>query len=110
MFTDYLVHPYSSAKHFRSFETQFDFHNRRALVRDKGLDDVVTFTTVEDFANIVVKAIEYQGEWPTVGGIRGTDISVGELISLGEKVRGEHSCNFIRACSLFYSNQVRRSR
>ncbi|QKX61051.1 uncharacterized protein TRUGW13939_08197 [Talaromyces rugulosus] len=88
MFTDYLVHPYNSAKHFRSFETQFDFYNRRVLVREEGLGDVVTFTTLEDFANIVVKAVEYQGEWPTVGGIRGTDISIGELIALGEKVRG----------------------
>ncbi|CRG87173.1 hypothetical protein PISL3812_04190 [Talaromyces islandicus] len=87
MFIDYLVHPYNSAKHFRSFETQFDFYNRRAIVRDEGMEDVVTFTTVKDFANVVVKAIEYQGEWPTIGGIRGTDISVGGLIALGEKVR-----------------------
>lgn len=110
MFTDYLIHPYSSAKHFRSFQTQFDYYNRRMIVRDGGLEDVVTFTTLEDFANIVVKAIEYQGEWPTVGGVRGTDISIGELIALGEKVRGEYSSiwiELVRHVAYMYSLRTR---
>lgn len=66
----------------------FDFENRRALALDGGNDDRLTLTTVQDLAAVVAKAIDYEGEWPTVGGIRGAEVSVGQLLSLGEKVRG----------------------
>ena len=45
-------------------------------------------TTVQDLANVVARAIGFEGEWPVIGGIQGTKISVGQLIALGEKVRG----------------------
>ncbi|KAJ5805011.1 hypothetical protein N7474_010898 [Penicillium riverlandense] len=51
-------------------------------------DDRITFTSVHDLANVVAMAIDFEAEWPVVGGIRGTDISIGQLIALGEKVRG----------------------
>lgn len=72
----------------------FDFANRRALVRDGGDDDCITFTTVQDFANVVVRAIEFEGEWPIVGGIQGTNVSIGRLVALGEEIRGM-LCNYI---------------
>jgi hypothetical protein len=50
---------------------------------------VITLTTVQDFAAVVARAIEYEGEWPVVSGIRGTTLSVGELVALGEKLRGK---------------------
>jgi hypothetical protein len=65
-----------------------DFNKRRALTLDGGDDDRITLTTVQDLANIVALAVEYEGEWPVVGGIKGTEISIGELLALGEKVRG----------------------
>lgn len=70
-------------------ETPFDFENRRALVRDGGENDRLTFTTVQDVANVVARAVDFEGEWPVVGGIRGADVSIGELIALGEKLRGK---------------------
>jgi hypothetical protein len=69
-------------------EMPFDFNNRRALVLDGGDDGRITLTTVQDFANVVARAIDFGGEWPVVGGIRGTDMSVKQLIALGEKIRG----------------------
>lgn len=69
-------------------EIPFDFNKRRALILDGGEDDRITLTTVQDLANVVAKAIDYEGEWPVIGGIRGTDMSVGQLIALGEKIRG----------------------
>lgn len=75
-------------KHVAMLETPFDFNNRRALTADGSDGDRVTFTTVQDLANVVARAVEYDGEWPVVGGIKGTELTVGQLIALGEKVRG----------------------
>ncbi|MCJ1306874.1 hypothetical protein MMC25_000518 [Agyrium rufum] len=88
MFINYATCPYPSSKHVHAMETPFDLNNRRFLVLDGGENDRVSFTTVQDLANVVARAVDYEGEWPVVGGIRGTDLTVGELIALGEKVRG----------------------
>jgi hypothetical protein len=85
---NYFIYPYESAKHFRPFETQIDFNKRRALTLEGGDDDRITLTTVKDLDNVVARAIEYEGEWPVVGGIRGTELSIGQLLVLGEKIRG----------------------
>lgn len=53
------------------------------------MDDRITLTTVQDLANIVVKAVEYEREWPLYGGIRGDNMTVRELIQIGESVRGK---------------------
>jgi hypothetical protein len=37
---------------------------------------------------VVARAIDFEGKWPVVGGVKGTDISLEQLISVGEKVRG----------------------
>jgi hypothetical protein len=71
LFTNYLTYPYRFAEYFRPFETQIDFNKRRALTLDGGDNDRITLTTVQDFANVVSRAVEYEGEWPVVGGIRG---------------------------------------
>lgn len=55
---------------------------------DGGDDNRITLTTVQDLANVVSQAIEYEGKWPIVGGIRGTELSIGQLLDLGQKVRG----------------------
>jgi hypothetical protein len=69
-------------------ELPFDFNNRRVISIDGGDDSALTLTTVQDVANVVAKAIDYEGEWPVIGGIRGTTISTKKLIALGEKIRG----------------------
>ncbi|KAK4501345.1 hypothetical protein PRZ48_007153 [Zasmidium cellare] len=89
LFTNYFAHPHPSAKHFKSFETHIDFQNCRALVLEGGEDDRITLTTAQDLASVVVKAIEYEGEWPIVGGITGTELSIRELLEIGERVRGK---------------------
>ena len=69
-------------------EIPIDFNKRRALVLDGSDDDRITLTTVQDLANVVARAIDFEGEWPVVSGIRGADMSIGQLIALGEKIRG----------------------
>jgi hypothetical protein len=70
-------------------ETPIDFGRRRILMVE-GSDNVpITLTTAEDLVNVVVKAVEYEGEWPVVGGLRGDQLTIGKLVELGERVRGE---------------------
>jgi hypothetical protein len=88
MFVNYFTYPYESAKHFHPFETQIDFNKRRALMLDGGDDNRITLTTAQDLANVVAKAVDYEGEWPIVGGVKGTELSIGQFIALGEKIRG----------------------
>ena len=67
----------------------YDFENRRAIMREGGDDDTIVLTTVQDLAGVVARAIDYEGEWPVVGGIRGSRISIKELVALGEEIRGQ---------------------
>ena len=69
-------------------EIPFDLNKRRALVLDDSDENRITLTTVQDLANVVARAIDFEGEWPIVSGIRGADMSIGQLIALGEKIRG----------------------
>ncbi|KAI8238394.1 hypothetical protein K4K54_000007 [Colletotrichum sp. SAR 10_86] len=89
LFTNYLTYPFSSSKHVTQLETPVDFKQCRALVVDGGEDVPLTFTTAQDLARVVALAVEYEGEWPLVGGIKGAEITVRQLIALGEKVRGK---------------------
>ena len=87
LFTNYLTHPYKSTKHVHPMQTPFDFGTRRLLMVEDGDDARITFTTVTDVANVVAKAVEYEGEWPVVGGIRGDDLAMEEVIKMGERIR-----------------------
>ncbi|KAK3297322.1 uncharacterized protein B0H64DRAFT_423529 [Chaetomium fimeti] len=88
LFTSYLTLPYKTTKHVHPMQTPIDFGNRRLLMVE-GSDDVcITLTTVTDMANVVARAVEYEGEWPVAGGIRGDDLTIGEIIKMGERVRG----------------------
>ncbi|CAK1366037.1 uncharacterized protein RHO25_010810 [Cercospora beticola] len=91
LFPNYFLYPHkhSSSPHFNPFETHIDFANCRALVLSPdGENDRLTLTTLEDLVKVVVHAVDYGGEWPVTGGIKGTEISIGELIKIGERVRG----------------------
>ncbi|KAJ5263628.1 hypothetical protein N7478_011233 [Penicillium angulare] len=87
-FLNYLTRPYPSTKHIPLTDLPWDFNNRRWLAVDEGQNSTLTLTTVADLANVVAQAIEFEGEWPVVGGIKGNDITMGELLALAENVRG----------------------
>lgn len=89
IFTNYLTFPYNSSKHVDLFEIPINFDQRRAIIVEGDEDHVITVTTAQDLAKVVALAVEYEGEWPLVGGIRGANITVSELIKLGEKIRGK---------------------
>ena len=86
--TNYLTNPYKSAKHVQPIPTPFDLDNRRALILDGSEDARITLTTAQDLANVVAMAVNHKGEWPLVSGIQGDELTIGQVIALGEKARG----------------------
>ncbi|KAH8689217.1 hypothetical protein GQ44DRAFT_720580 [Phaeosphaeriaceae sp. PMI808] len=87
-FANYLAHPHSTSPHFHSMQMMVDFHNRQAIVISGSEDAPVTITTVSDMASVVAAALDYSKPWPEVGGIRGTQTTMREIIALGERLRG----------------------
>lgn len=81
------------------FELNVDLHKRRALTLEGGDNDRVTLTTAQDLAQVVARAVEYKGEWPVMGGINGDELSMGEVIAIGEKIRGK-SCFVMSRCRI----------
>ncbi len=69
-------------------EFPIDLYNRRAILAEGAEDAQVTLTTVQDFATVVTRAIEYEGEWPVTSGVQGDVLTLREVISLGERIRG----------------------
>ncbi|KAF9878516.1 NmrA-like protein [Colletotrichum karsti] len=87
IFTNEFAYPHKTATHFEPLRMYVDFEARRAIQPGAG-DHTITLTTVEDIAAVVAEAVEFEGEWPRVGGICGSRLTVNELIRLGESVRG----------------------
>lgn len=88
LFTNYLAYPYQSARHIRVFEQSINFHERRVLISEGGEGCVMSFTAVQDFVRVVALAVGYEGEWPADGDITGGRMTVGDLMAMGEKIRG----------------------
>ena len=88
LFLDYLAYPYKTSKHVDPLQSVFDFENRRAIVVDGHEDAIMTLTTVADVAKIVARAVDYEGTWPRIGGIRGNRVTFSQILEIGEKVRG----------------------
>ena len=65
----------------------FDFQNRRAIVL-AGHDAVFTLTTAHDVAEVIARAIDYEGEWPVNGGIQGNRVTTSQILEIGKRVRG----------------------
>lgn len=87
LFTNFFAYPRSTTRHFSKFPWFVDFENRRAIVVDDG-EQHFTVTTVEDLSSVVAEALDYEGEWPVVGGVAGSRVTVNELVALAERLRG----------------------
>ncbi|RYP93600.1 hypothetical protein DL770_000342 [Monosporascus sp. CRB-9-2] len=85
-FMNYLGHPHKTSRHVGTIPLFFNFEEQHAILIEDSLDDVVVWTTVQDIAGVVARAVEYEGEWPAVGGISGSRVSIGEMLRLGEAI------------------------
>ncbi|KAI0135273.1 NAD(P)-binding protein [Daldinia grandis] len=87
LFLNYLATPHKTSKYLTPLNAFIDPHNRRAIVV-KGHDPIMTYTTVQDLAAVVAQAVDFEGEWPPIGGIRGNSLPVSKIIEISERVRG----------------------
>lgn len=87
IFMDYFAHPYPLSPELITWPFFIDFETRRAIVLDKG-DQPLFITAVADDSEILLRALEDERPWPTVGGVRGCRTSINELLALGKKIRG----------------------
>ncbi|KAH8430845.1 uncharacterized protein LDX57_008509 [Aspergillus melleus] len=83
LFLDYLASPYKTAKHVGPLDTVFDFKNCRAILVDGHENAIITLTTVADLAAVIARAVDYEGESPETGGIRGNRVAVGGIVKIG---------------------------
>ncbi|KAH9991682.1 hypothetical protein F4779DRAFT_609526 [Xylariaceae sp. FL0662B] len=88
LFLDYLASPHKTAKYVTPLDTFIDFQNRRAIIVDGYDDAILILTTVQDIAGVVARAVDFSGDWPKVGGIRGNRVTVSQILEIGERVRG----------------------
>lgn len=88
---DYLCHPYKTAKYITTTAVNIDFVKKHAIVVKGTLDDEITYTSVNDIANIVTQAVDFESEWPVVGGMSGDRISIRQLLKIGEELRGKYA-------------------
>jgi hypothetical protein len=85
---NYLGHPHQTANYITTIPMQIDVEKLHALLVHGFLDQHMTFTSVQDIGGVVARAVEYTGEWPVVGGVSGSRVTIRELLQMGERVRG----------------------
>jgi len=107
---DYLCHPHRTSKYLTTTTANFDFENKTALVVEGTLDDEIVYTSAEDVANTVTLAVDYEGEWPNIGGITGDKVTIRQLLDIGEKLRGKYLyCAFDGLADIMKENHSRLS-
>jgi hypothetical protein len=97
MFVDYLA-PWGTSTLHSNQELWIDFNKRRAITLERK-DGFYTLTTVNDLANVVVRAIDFADEWPVIGGVHGTTISSSKILELGAKILSTYRTQLL-FCSL----------
>ncbi|KAI9896771.1 hypothetical protein N3K66_007793 [Trichothecium roseum] len=85
-FMNYLAHPHKTTNHVSGLTFAFDFSRQKAVAIEGFEDAVLTWTSVQDIAGVVARAVEYEGEWPAVGGISGSPMTIGQMLKLGESI------------------------
>ncbi|KAI2465483.1 NAD(P)-binding protein [Annulohypoxylon bovei var. microspora] len=86
IFMNYLSHPQKSSNHVSTIPFLLHFEGQHTTLIEGSLDDSISWTAVQDIAGVVARAVEYEGEWPAVGGISGTRLTIGELLKLAESI------------------------
>ncbi|XXG99747.1 hypothetical protein Hte_006088 [Hypoxylon texense] len=85
-FMNYLGHPHKTSEHVNTIGFLFDFEKQHATLLKDRLDDVIVWTDVRDIAGAVARAVEFKGEWPAVGGITGSRVTMREMLQIGEAI------------------------
>lgn len=96
IFLDYFAHPHPLSPGLITWPFFADFHSRRAMVLDAG-DTPFYLTAISDVSQVLLRALDDEQEWPRVGGIQGTRVTINELVALGKELRGgEWQVEYVR--------------
>jgi hypothetical protein len=87
-FAHCFAHLRRTSPHFHSMQLLVEFDNRRAITLSGSEDAPINILSVSDMALVVAAALDYPKPWPRVGGIRGTQTTMREILALGEKLWG----------------------
>ena len=89
-FMNYLSYPHRSAAHLAAQCIGTDIGEKHALMTEDG-EAYQVFTTVQDLAKVVARAIGFEGKWPKTGGVVGSRIQQRKIVELAEKHAGERT-------------------
>ncbi|KAJ9130776.1 2-hydroxyisoflavone reductase [Pleurostoma richardsiae] len=89
LFMEYTAFPRQLTRHVPPMAIAWQLDDLRIVAIEGHEDDPMTVTTVSDIAGVVRRAVEYEGEWPEIGGITGESISPRQLQHVVEKIRGK---------------------
>ncbi|KAM5364061.1 hypothetical protein ACJZ2D_011678 [Fusarium nematophilum] len=89
IFMDYLGPPQKLNEKNLSYSGLFiDFEKCRAILPEE-TDALISFVAVDDFTAVVSEALGCDSEWPVIGGISGSKLTISDLLRLGETIRGK---------------------
>ncbi|KLU92206.1 hypothetical protein MAPG_11152 [Magnaporthiopsis poae ATCC 64411] len=88
LFANYLGFPHKTTAHVSAFEIFMNIDAGVAIAVEGHADARVAFTTMADLSRAVVRIVEYEGEWPVNGGLRGESIRYADLLELATRLRG----------------------
>lgn len=86
---DYISHPHPLSKHVATLDFLYNFTEGTAIAVEESQDKEITFTSTPDIAKVVVRAVDYEGEWPVIGGISGDRVTPRNILEIGEKIYGK---------------------
>ncbi|KAL8400707.1 hypothetical protein RB594_001013 [Gaeumannomyces avenae] len=88
MFLNYLGAPRKTTEHVGAWELVISMDKGAALAIEGHADAPIAFTAIADLRTAVVRIVEYEGEWPVNGGIRGDTMPYADLLKLAGRIRG----------------------
>ncbi|RKL01298.1 hypothetical protein BFJ68_g12387 [Fusarium oxysporum] len=88
VFMNYLAPPEKMGADLSYIKPFIDFEYCRAILPEQ-TDITVSFSTIQDLGRVVAKALDYEREWPVLGGIAASKTSISDLLQLGERIRGK---------------------
>ncbi|KAK4121576.1 hypothetical protein N657DRAFT_657630 [Parathielavia appendiculata] len=86
-FLNYIAGSRQTAKHLRSTNLLYVDHGNGTAVVAGNMTEKYSLTAIADLVNIVVKAVEDEGEWPKIGGINGNTLFFADETAIGEEIK-----------------------
>jgi hypothetical protein len=87
VFMDYFAHPQPLSPNLITWPFFVDFETRRAIVLDDG-DQPLVVIAISDISEVLARALDDDRPWPVIGGMRGCQTSINEILAIGKRLRG----------------------